>query len=32
VQHAFQIGALRNNPEIFIHGQHLGSACTEDSL
>ena len=32
VQHAFEIGALRDDAQIFVHGQHFGGACPEDSL
>ena len=32
MEHAFEIGTLRNDAKVFIHGQHLGGACTEDSL
>jgi hypothetical protein len=30
--HAVEIGALSDDPQTLVHGQHFGSSCTKDRL
>ena len=32
MQHAIEVGALGNDAQVLVHGQHLGGAGAEDCL